>query len=149
MATYFRELYHNRGEDQLDAARVGERGTGILAAHSAPGDLPFADVAAAFQMIPDEAVPLIVPGGEFGAPTRVLSQLRHAQGAGGIARSLQPYVVNVPRNRRRSMIAEGSAEVIRADAFGDQFVMLTNARAYDEALGLRFDGTGDLGVQII
>ena len=119
---------------------------GILAAHNAPGDLPFADVSAAFQMIPDEAVPLIVPGRAFGAPDTVLNRLRHAKGAGGIARALQPYVVNLPRNQRRRMIAEGSAEVIRADAFGDQFVMLANTAAYDGAVGLRLDRTGDLGV---
>ena len=146
VAAYFRDLYHNRGTDQLDAVKVGDRGMGILAAHNAPGDLPFADVSAAFQMIPDEAVPLIVPGRAFGAPDTVLNRLRHAKGAGGIARALQPYVVNLPRNQRRRMIAEGSAEVIRADAFGDQFVMLANTAAYDGAVGLRLDRTGDLGV---
>ena len=146
VAAYFRDLYHNRGTEQLDSVAVGDRGTGILAAHNTTGDLPFADVAAAFRMIPDEAAALIIPGLPFGAPDAVLNRLRHAEGAGGIARTLQPYVVNVPRNQRRRMIAERSAEVIRAEAFGSQFVMLVNAAAYDGAVGLRLDRTGDLGV---
>ena len=113
VAAYFRELYHNRGVSQLDHARVGTRGRGILAAHTSWQDLPFADVAAAFRMIPDEAAPLIVPGGRFGAPEALLDLLQQARTAGGLARRLQPYVVNVSRPQRRRMIADGSAAVIR------------------------------------
>ena len=146
VAAYFRELYHNRGVDQLDSASVGTRGTGILAAHASLLDLPFADVAGAFRMIPDEAVPLIITGGHFGAPDTLLKQLQHARGAAGLANKLQPYVVNVSRPVRRRMIAEGSANVVRADDFGEQFVVLANASAYDDTIGLRPDCTQDLGV---
>ena len=57
VAAYFRELYHNRGVHQLDNARVGTRGKGVLAGHTSWQNLPFADVAEAFRMLPDEAAP--------------------------------------------------------------------------------------------
>ena len=146
VAAYFCELYHNRGVDQLDNASVGTRGTGILAAHTSWRDLPFADVAGAFRMIPEEAVPLIIAGGCFGAPDSLLNQLQHARGAAGLARALQPYVVNVSRPLRRQMITEGSANLVRPDDFGEQFVVLANTGTYDDMIGLRPDRTQDLGV---
>ena len=146
VAAYFRELYHNRGVDQLDNAKVGTRGKGILAAHTSRKDLPFADVAEAFRMIPDEAVPLIVPGGCFGAPDELLDRLRQERAAGGLARRLQPYVVNVSRPQRRRMIVDGSANVIRPDDFGEQFVVLANTAAYDGLTGLRPESAQDLGL---
>jgi len=145
VAAYFRELYHNRGVNQLDNARVGTRGRGILAAHTSWKDLPFADVAEAFRMIPDEAVPLIVPGGPFGAPETLLDLLQQERAAAGLARRLQPYVVNVSRQQRRRMIADGSATVIRPDDFGEQFVVLVSPAAYDELTGLGLESAQDLG----
>ena len=146
VAAYFRELYHNRGRDQLDNAKVGTRGKGILAGHTSWKDLPFADVAEAFRMIPDEAVPLIVPGGRFGAPDTLLDLLQRERVAGGLARRLQPYVVNVSRQHRHRMMADGSANVIRPDDFGEQFVVLANTAAYDGLTGLRPESTQDLGL---
>lgn len=145
IAAYFRELYHNRGVNQLDNARVGTRGKGILAAHTSCKDMPFADVAEAFRMIPNEAVPLIVPCGRFGAPEALLDQLQWERAAGGLARRLQPYVVNVSRPQRGRMIADGSATVIRPDEFGEQFVVLASRAAYDELTGLRLESVHNLG----
>lgn len=145
VAAYFRELYHNRGINQLDNAKVGTRGKGILAGHTSWKDLPFADVAEAFRMIPDEAVPLIVPGGRFGAPDSLLDRLRQERAAAGLAQRLQPYVVNVSRQQRRRMIADGSATVIRPDDFGEQFVVLANPAAYDKRTGLGLESVQDLG----
>lgn len=146
VAAYFRELYHNRGTDQLDSVSVGERSTGILAAHTSRKDLPFSDVAEAFRMIPDESVPIIIPETPFGAPKELLEDLQETMAAGSIARRLQPYVVNVSRMQRRRMIAESSAVVIRADRFGEQFVMLSNTSAYDGTVGFRPERTQDLGL---
>ena len=146
VAAYFRELYHNRGVDQLDSSPVGERGAGILAAHASHLDLPFSDVAEAFRMIPDESVPIIIPGSPFGAPHELLDVARETTTACGIARRLQPYVVSVSRQLRGQMIADGSARVIHADRFGDQFVVLTNASAYDGTVGFRPERSQDLGL---
>ena len=146
VAAYFRELYHNRGVDQLDSTSVGTRGTGILAAHASWEDLPFADVAEAFRMIPDAAVPLIIPGAPFGADDALMDLIQEARAVDGLAKRLQPYVVNISRQLRRQMITEGSADVIRADRFGEQFVMLINTSAYDGTMGLRPENTQDLGL---
>ena len=132
--------------DQLDSTSVGTRGTGILAAHASWKDLPFADVAEAFHMIPDAAVPLIIPGAPFGADDALMDLIQEARAVDGLAKRLQPYVVNISRQLRRQMITEGSADVIRADRFGEQFVMPINTSAYDGTMGLRPENTQDLGL---
>jgi CRISPR-associated endonuclease/helicase Cas3 len=149
VARYFRELYHAYGSDMLDARQVGDRGRGILAAHASPADLPFADVAAAFRMVEDEAVPVVVRGGAYGAPAALLSRLEAGQGAGSLARDLQPYVVNVSPRLRRHMTATGAARLVRPDVFGEQFAVLENPAAYDPRLGLAPERIDDIGTMIV
>ncbi|QIE56663.1 CRISPR-associated endonuclease Cas3'' [Pikeienuella piscinae] len=149
VAAYFRELYYKHGEAGLDDREVGGYGRGVLAAHRSAADLPFADVAAAFRMIEDETLPIIVEGGRWGAPDDAMRVLRYAEGAGGIAHALQSYAVNISRRARRGLIASGAAEVVRAEAFGDQFVVLANRNAYDDAQGLKLDRIDDLGISIM
>ena len=146
---YFKRLYWQRsggdwehGKCDLDGARVGEK-KGILAALLESGrelDFPFADIADAFHLIDDTQVPVIVPydtgGGDL---KKQLRALEHVKLPGGIARKLQPYLVQIPRKSRMELIAAGAARVIRAKEFGQQFVVLDNSDLYHPVTGLNWD----------
>lgn len=143
---YFQELYWRRGEDELDAAQVGEgRHKGILKAlreYAGGLDFPFADIAAAFRIIDSPLVPVIVPfrpAHDPGLVDRLLRDLAFVPLPGGIAARLQPYLVQVPPKARATLIAAGAAEVIRQDDFSDQFVRLTNAHLYHSDIGMDWE----------
>lgn len=129
---------------RLDATHVGAV-AGILPAlreRRQDLDFPFADIAAAFRMIDSPLAPVIVP---WRAPdgadvvAGLLDRLRFAPSVGGIARDLQPYLVQVPPNARANLIASGAAVIIEQAKYGDQFVALTNLDLYSEAVGLDWD----------
>ncbi len=150
---YFGELYWRSGPDRLDATRVriGEKETtGIARAFTenlgnpARGGphTPYASIAAAFRLIGQTMKPVIVPHAaspDHGAPADLLHDLEYAQGIGGLARRLQPYTVPVPDKARLALVACGSARMVRAEEFADQFVVLTNDALYGETSGLNWD----------
>lgn len=150
LRAYFQQVYWLRGDEDLDSAMVGE-GTavirGILNAlhlHRRKHDFPFADIAKAFRIIESPLVPVIVPyrpAGEPDAVPRLLDALRHAPAdkTGGIARALQPYLVQVPRSARAGLLKAGAAECIRSGEFGDQFVALVNDDLYHPDVGLDWE----------
>ncbi|WP_247893525.1 CRISPR-associated endonuclease Cas3'' [Azospirillum endophyticum] len=150
LRAYFQQVYWLRGDEDLDAAKVGEGPDairGILTAlcrHRTKHDFPFADIAKAFRIIDSPLVPVIVPyrpAGEPDAVPRLLDALRHAPAdkTGGIARDLQPYLVQVPRAARAGLVKAGAAECIRSDEFGDQFVALVNGDLYHPDVGLDWE----------
>lgn len=148
---YFRQLYWDRGIEQLDRARLGQQPYAILKEIENAGnqfDFPFADIAAAFRMI-EGGVPLVITGGEWGLPPDEEDDLRHNPHAGAIARALQSFQVQIPPRRRQALIAAGAAEIWRDGEFGEQFVFLRNPRLYDGQTGLRYEAPEDLGGLIL
>ena len=148
---YFRELFWRRGKEELDAVKVGEK-TGIMTALAEAGnqfDFPFADIAHAFRLIEDGALPLVIRGGRWGMPDAEMDRLRHVPHAGAIARAFQPYQVSVSPSLRAELLRLGAASWWREDDFGPQFAMLENARLYDEAAGFSPDAPEDLGGMIL
>lgn len=148
---YFRQIYWDRGQEALDAVEVGRR-RGILKALSESGnqlDFPFADIAAAFRMIPDGGLPLIVRGGHWGIPDMDWQTLLHLPHAGSIARTVQPFAVQVPRRVRAELIRLGAASWVRPADFGEQFAVLENDRLYDNAAGFSAENPEDLGGMIL
>lgn len=144
---YFRQLYWDRGIEALDSAKVGSV-TGIMAALENAGNqmnFPFADIAAAFRMIEQSSVPLIIQGGDWGMPATDLQKLAFQPHAGALARKFQPYQVQIPTYQRRQLLATGAAEIWHEAEFGEQFVLLTNARLYDATGGFSPDDPEDLG----
>lgn len=146
LRAYFQELYWRRGEDDLDAALVGEdRQKGILKTlreHVGSLDFPFADIAAAFRIIDSPLVPIIVPFRPAHDPEvvdRLLRELAFVPLPGRIAAQLQPYLVQVPPRARKALIDAHAAEVIRPNDFGDQFVRLTNTDLYHRDIGLDWE----------
>ncbi len=145
---YFGRLYWDRNQ-ALDTAQVGNV-TGIMAALENSGnqfDVPFADIAAAFRLIEDTTLPLIIRGGEWGVPEALLGDLRFNPYGGSIARQLQPFQVQVRQWFRSELLRLGAAETWRGDAFGDQFVLLSNSNLYDSKAGLGHENLEDLGNQ--
>jgi len=148
---YFAELYWRRGIGELDAVTVGDV-RGVMAALSgrhaigvkdgAPRvrlDYPFADLADAFRLIEDTQAPVVIPAGRRApgnAPADLLDALRSADRVGGLARRLQPFLVQVPRRVRHDLLKAGVVETIRPERFGDQFVVLAEPSRYDPVRGL-------------
>jgi len=141
---YFQELYWLRGAEELDAVPVGEGGyRGILNALDDTADrldFPFADIGQAFRIIDSAMVPVIVPFEPArGHLAPLLRDLEFVPLPGGIARRLQPYLVQIPPAARRKLIEAHAAEVIRPKDFGDQFVRLVNEDLYHPDIGLDWD----------
>jgi CRISPR-associated endonuclease/helicase Cas3 len=149
-AAYFRELLWTKDDGgrwtQLDNVKIGESKIhGVMQAleESAPGlNFRFADVAEVFRIIEDAMVPVIVPASAHaiaGAPKTLTDSIPHRKSAGGIARDLQRFVVQIPRRARGKLISSGVAHEIEPAKFGDQFVVLDNDALYTSGAGLKWD----------
>ena len=150
VAAYFGELLWCRDDDghwkALDDVKVGENGPrGIMRAieEGAPKlNFPFADIAAAFRMIQETMVPVIIPASIdpiAGVADETLDSIPHVEGIGGIMRALQRHIVQVPRKARDALIEAGSAAAIAPDKYAEQFVRLTNRDLYTADVGLNWD----------
>ena len=136
---YFRELYWSKGDAALDAKQILRQ----CAERRRSLDFPFETIAREFRLIEDAQAPVVVPwrgtDGNDDTAARLLRDLEHAPRPGRIARSLQPYVVQVPPSRRAALLAVGAARTVREKDFGRQFVGLANLDLYDEHVGLKLD----------
>jgi CRISPR-associated endonuclease/helicase Cas3 len=105
-------------------------------------NFPFADIGAAFRMIQETMVPVIVPASidpVAGVADEVLDSIPHVMGIGGIMQALQRHIVQVPRRARDALIEAGSAVAIARDKYAEQFVRLTNRDLYTADVGLNWD----------
>lgn len=138
---YFRQLYWSLGQGGLDSHDL----LGLLRA-SRPDSLPLETLAEKFRLIQTTMRTVIVP---FDPETRdeiphvaaVLRSLEHSEqaGAGGAARKLQPYLVQVPEQAYKALRHAKAIAPIATDRFGEQFVRLVNSRLYDARFGLHWD----------
>jgi CRISPR-associated endonuclease/helicase Cas3 len=135
MTAFFKLLYWRKGKGELDRAGV----MAMCQDHAGNLNFPFATMAGATRFIDDTMVPVIVPVEDNGAVAPLLKELEWVTGAGGIARKLGRYTVGVPHRVRNAMLAQGVAECIRPDDFGDQFVVLLNTDLYRAETGLFWD----------
>jgi CRISPR-associated endonuclease/helicase Cas3 len=148
VTAYFNELYWRRGDDQLDALKIGDGDSGLRGVMNAitqrapGGDFPFADIAAVFRVIEDAQAPVIIPdtdGRGFGADEALLDELKNEHRPfvnAATRRKLQQFSVQIPRKARHALIADGFARVVREKDYGDQFVLLTDAARYSPESGL-------------
>ncbi|MDF1586921.1 CRISPR-associated helicase Cas3' [Marinimicrococcus flavescens] len=130
---FFKELYLVKGPTALDRERVLE----LLAEKVADLDFPFATLAERFRMIEDVMVPVLIPYND--EARSLLDRLEVAPFIGRIARALQPYTVQVPRQARGALLAAGAARSVREADFPGQFVALVNNDIYDSCIGLTWD----------
>ena len=122
---YFQIVYWQQG-DELDAKQ-------LLKAHQDHArsfDFPFQNIARDFQMIESHMLPLIIPY-EPEAESLVNS-LRFADQVGGIARKLQPYLVQIPKQAFIALADAKAIAPVAAERFGDQFWILVNIDLYDK-----------------
>lgn len=135
---YFRQLYWLK-DDQLDSNDI----LGAIRKRADTFDFPFETIAARFRVIETPLLPVIAPyRGPDDADRTVddlVEQLRHVERPGAIARRLQPYIVQIPPYARNLLISQGVAEIIRADHFGDQFIVLSNTSLYRSETGLDWE----------
>lgn len=130
--SYFRELYWQKGPQELDAHNL----LGLIEAGKIDG-LPFELLGSKFRMIESAQLPVIVPYDDQAAAA--LRELEFAVGCGGIARRLQPYVVQLPRNAYDTLRSSGVIHPVAAQRFGEQFMQLVNIELYHKKFGLRWD----------
>jgi CRISPR-associated endonuclease/helicase Cas3 len=130
---YFGEVYWRTG-DGLDDKRV-------LAAFQCDHtgtDFAYRTVAEGFRMIDSGLAPVIVPHDEVA--TRACDELsRPTAHAGRIARTLQPYIVQVPPRARCLLLANGHVRYIEPRRFGEQFAVLAAASLYRMDVGLLWE----------
>lgn len=129
---YFRLLYWQQGSQELD-----KHGLLKLIEVGRLEGIPFDTLEQKFRMIENNQRAVIIP---FDYIARAgLRELVYAEGVGGIARKLQAYTVQVPRQGFAALERVGAIAAIEPDKFGDQFMVLINEDLYDrKALGLNW-----------
>lgn len=132
MQNYFRKLYWQRGQQQLDSK-------GILKNLQSEklDSLPFEKIAHDFKLIEDNQQPLIV---SYDAEAeKLLNDLQYVDRCGEIARKLQPYLVQVPHHVYNQMQKARQLEFVGEKNFAKQFAVLAakdNLYHADYGLGI-------------
>ncbi len=130
---YFRLLYWQQGPKELDKHDLLK-----LVEDGRLDGLPFETLEQKFRMIENNQRAVIIPVDEDGIARVALRELSYAEGVGGIARKLQPYTVQVPRQGFAALERVGAIAAVEPDKFGEQFMVLVNEDLYDEHLGLNW-----------
>lgn len=129
---YFALLYWQKGGQQLDMPDL----MGLLK-NSRPDSLPMETLATKFRMIDSVQMPVIVPYDD--KAKGYLRDLEHAEGSVGLARKLQPYLVQLPRQGFDALYKAGAVIPVEPKKWGDQFMVLAHEGLYDPQFGLRWD----------
>jgi CRISPR-associated endonuclease/helicase Cas3 len=129
---YFRELYWQKGTLELDAHDL----MGMLK-RSRQDSLPFETLAEKFKVIEAVMRPVIVP---YDREARdALTALEFADSCGGIARRLQPYLVQVPHLAYEALDGACAIRPVAEHRYGRQFMQLVNPELYSPQFGLHWD----------
>lgn len=129
---YFRELYWQKGSRELDAHNL----MGLLKL-SKENSLPFETLAAKFRVIESAMRPVIVAYDRRAQDA--LKALEFAESCGGIARRLQPYLVQVSYSAYDVLYRAYAIQPVASERYGEQFMRLVNPDLYDERFGLHWD----------
>lgn len=129
---YFRLLYWQKGPEELDAHNL----LGQIEDAGLEG-LPFEMLSTKFRMIESTQRPVIVL---FDDDARnALRELEFAEGCGGAARKLQPYLVQIPHTAYAELHRVGAIQAVEEHRYGEQFMLLVNPDLYDSCFGLHWD----------
>lgn len=126
---YFRLLYWQKGDKELDTANLLG-----LCAESRIDSLPLETLAAKFRMIDTVQMPIIVPFDDDAR--RDIESLRFAEKSGGLARRLQPYLVQLPRSGFDALRNAGAIQPVAPERWGEQFMELVNMDIYSRDFGV-------------
>lgn len=131
ISDYFRELYWLKGKEQLGGGMLKQVEDSRLEG------IPYENLAKKFRMIDSPMLPVIIPHDQTARKT--LRDLQYAEFCGGIARKLQPYLVQLPERACKALRETGAIQPVRPDKFGDQFMELVNDDLYHKRYGLDWD----------
>jgi len=87
-----------------------------------------------FQMIDSVQMPLIIPGDD--TCKALLHDLEHTESCGGIARKLQPYLIQIPYKAFTELTASGAIQPVAEPKYGTQFMQLIAMDLYSDRYGL-------------
>ncbi len=139
---YFQRLYWQKGEDQL--------GTPLLALIESKRleGIPFEMLADKFRMIDSVQCQVIIPWDGDGDDTahRALKALPEAAGCGELARQLQPYIVQLPKQAYNALRETGAIQPVAPDRYGEQFMQLVNPDLYHARYGLHWENPSFMSV---
>jgi len=136
---YFEEVYWQQGDDALDRH-------GVLAAFKADSEsgtgFNYRTVGQTFRLIEETMTSVVVP---FDDRARAaIAALPHAERIGGLARTLQPYTVQIPKRDRAALLASGEVQFADRE---QQFAVLQQESLYREDEGLVWEEAGTLPLQ--
>lgn len=137
---WFEEVYWRAGSSQLDAS-------GIMQSFAFDGrttDFAFRSVAARYRMIDSPMVPVIIALED--EAVRAVSRLQVEQiPSSSIARSLQPFSVQVTEKAREILRMNGKGDFEAPELRGEQFFVLSDTSLYVEDFGLWWERAEYLG----
>ncbi|GHU09857.1 CRISPR-associated helicase/endonuclease Cas3 [Betaproteobacteria bacterium] len=131
---YFKEVYWQKGASALDG---GEKPVLRMLEGCGVDALPLETLAANFRMIDSVQMPVIVPYDD--AAREALRALQYVEKAGGVARKLQPYLVQLPEKGFKVLRDAGSIQPVAPEKWDEQFMELVTMDLYDPATGLSCD----------
>lgn len=141
---FFGELYWQKSEAALDAAKVGDF-QGVLPAireRAADWGFPFASIAQAFRMIDEVMEPVIVPWRADEADREAEELLARIAAqpkpSGRDLRRLQQYAVPIPRDKWKDWLARGVLTQVHP-AFGEVMLRFTDLAHYRPDTGVDLD----------
>ncbi len=141
MEDYFQEVYWRKGEglgdDFLQKFKMNKHGTSFS----------FREVGERFRLIQSELLPVIIDREE--ETHKALRDLAHTERPGGVARRLQPYVVQVYPRFRKQLIDNEHVYFAEQKRFDDQFAVLFTKSLYREDVGLLWEDADALDNEVM
>ena len=141
MEDYFQEVYWRKGEglgdDFLQKFKINKHGTSFS----------FREVGETFSLIQSGLEPVIIAREE--EAHKALRELAYAERLGGIARRLQPYVVQVYPRFRKQLLDNKHVYFAESERFGDQFAVLFSQSLYRGDSGLQWEDADALDNEVM
>ncbi len=135
---YFLEVYWRVGPEQLDRHAILEH----FKVDARETDMAYRSAAERFRLIEKGMAPVVVRRDRQSADA--VAALAHADKIGGLARRLQPYLVQIPPKARDELVRHGQVRYAAAASLGEQFAVLEDEALYGEDTGLVWEEAGEL-----
>ena len=139
---WFEQVYWTIGPE-----RMGQPMVDAFAASTSGTDFPYRSTALDFRMIEETMVSVIVAVEDI-ARTEVDRLSDPGISSGSIARALQPFTVQVPKQARDQMLANGHASYYAPRLRGNQFCLLEGTSLYRSDTGLLWENAEYLETSI-
>ncbi len=135
---YFRQLHYALGEERLDSKKI----VAMFNEGARSMCFPFADVAAAFRLIDDQAQRTVYIPHE--AP-ELEARLRGGERSRALFRALGPYGVSLYDRDVIRLSAIGELELLRDENPRNETLLLLNRQYYSDEMGVKLSPEGGQG----